>query len=437
MIFNLNNYMASGAALGGLLGTKEAESFGAVMLIFVSDLHLVDEGRRASFKAGPLFEALRSCLSNARGAEDVVTLVLLGDVFELLKSSVWLKKDLRPWSKPTPALADTAAEILRAIRSEPCNAHFFDGLQGLRSEFGVQLEFLAGNHDGLLGDPECVGLRAVLREMIPGLPGSGDELFKRRLADEEHGVVAEHGHELDSFNRRQAASGRFVAGDAVVVELLVGLPHEVASKRKIDEFSNEMEFLHEMDNVEPQTLPGLMRWLEFRMLDVDRQAKRGWEGDVSAALTTCGRRLSAAMKANRSQSLARKALWTLTVHRWFSHVRLLRRLARIPTPTFNELSEVSDRVGAIEPTVMGWKTPPDIFVAGHTHVPLQKPFATASGHRMTYLNTGTWRRVHSPVRSLGRIAFQEAYYESMVCVHRVALAEQNGRFELKRYVRGL
>jgi UDP-2,3-diacylglucosamine pyrophosphatase LpxH len=410
------------------------------MLIFVSDLHLVDHGSRASFQSPPLFAALSSRLKEMDTSKDPVSLVLLGDIFELLKSDVWLREKVRPWGEPSQKLSDVCIEILRKIETE--NKLFFVELQRLRTEFGVALEYLPGNHDSLLGDKDVAGPRQLLRKLIPGLPGQGDELFSQVLADEEHGVVAEHGHELDNFNRRSAKTKRFVPGDGVVIELLVGLPQEVAIHRgsnspAIDQFDEEFMFLHEMDNVEPQSLVGLLRWLEYRMEDVPVKTKRAIEKALSRGLTTCVGRLRVAMKAHGAAPLARKALWALTFHRAMMRLSVLRKVAKLPTVPANEMSEVAERVGVIVPTAYLWRAPPDLYVAGHTHTPLQQAFATTTSQQMTYLNTGTWRKVHSPVRSLGRVAFHDSYQETLLCVHRVALAEKNGRYELRRYVRGL
>jgi UDP-2,3-diacylglucosamine pyrophosphatase LpxH len=57
------------------------------LLIFVSDLHLVDHPRRASFQALPFLRAIDSIVGQSDFREDPVTLVLLGDIFEVLKSA--------------------------------------------------------------------------------------------------------------------------------------------------------------------------------------------------------------------------------------------------------------------------------------------------------------------------------------------------------------
>lgn len=402
------------------------------MLIFVSDLHLVDHPGRASFRGDLMFQAIRATLATVDVERDPVTLVLLGDIFELLKSSVWFEKDVRPWSPPNDELVVAALKVLCNIKEQEECKLFCTGLQALHTDFKVTLQYYPGNHDGLIDDMELPGLRSKLREMIHGLQGIGDERFVSPLVDAVHGVVAEHGHQYDGFNRRAVKSGRFVAGDALVIELLVGLPRAVAMSCGIDEFGPELTFLHEMDNVEPQSLDGLMRWLEFKMLDKDKSWKKVWEGEVSKALKTCGRRLRDAMKANSSEALARKAFWTLTRHSAFTRVSVLRKLACLPAIPSDEFAEIEDRMSAIEPTTEDWLQPPDVFVAGHTHAPLIEAFQTAKGLKMTYFNSGTWRRVYSPVRSLGNVAFVKSFRGALVCVHRLDLLSQTGiRAQLK------
>lgn len=407
------------------------------MLIFVSDIHLADHPSRGSFRPGPLFSAIRVKVKEAAARGDRTTLVLLGDIFELIKSSKWPQSGVRPWHHPDQSLLDTATEVLRAIRAEPANAPFFDEIRALQVEHGIGLRYLPGNHDGLLSDAACGPLRQLLRESLPGLQGAGTDEFDIRFVDADHGVIAEHGHLLDPFNRRSKRSGRFVPGDAVVVEMLVGLPRLVAASHAgLDEFSDELAFLHEMDNVEPQSLSGLMRWLEFQLNDVRAVDRSTWEAVFAGALRQASQDLMQAMRANSSQSLARKALWTMTVHRAMTRFSLLRKLAKLPEVPSTELPAVAARVGTLLPLTTEWPHPPDVYVAGHTHEPRHQAFATTAGDSMTYLNTGTCRRVQVPVRTHGTVAFQEVYREALVCVHRRQYADSLGRYELARHVRG-
>lgn len=407
------------------------------MLIFVSDLHLVDHPGRASFDATPFLRTLRSIVEQCDLRQDPVKLVLLGDIFEILKSDAWHRREVRPWRANNAQLSKITCQILRRICRR--NASFFAGLRDLHRDYGMPVVYVPGNHDALIGDPGVSGARALLRSRIPGLEGQRDEAFKPMLLDQEHGVCAEHGHELDGFNRREQAKGRFVPGDAVVIELLVGLPIELAKIRGsvtplVAQFDVQYEFLHEIDNVEPQTLRGFLRWIEYQMHDVG--GRKHLEAALCEAVHRCGASLRSVLKAHRANLWAFVALCILTSHKLFTSMPALRVLALLPKLTSAKMSAVRKRVAVLGAAARTWEQPLDLYVAGHTHVPLRQGFATRCGRRMTYLNSGTWRRVQAPALSGGQVVFQSSYQESVLCVHRICLAKTKGRYELRQYARG-
>ena len=412
------------------------------MLIFVSDLHLADHKSRTSFQPSALFDAIRSCVEENKATDDRVKLVLLGDIFEMLKSDIWIRENVRPWDTADDKLSKTGLDVLENIHNS--NKAFFDGLKALQRDYALDIEYMAGNHDALMDDENIVGVRKRLREMIPLIPGIGgspDECFRQYLVDSAHGVVAEHGHELDSFNCRVSETGRFVPGDAVVIELLVRFPQEVATQLgyaspQEDQFNDRVGFLQELDNVEPQSLAGLLRWVEWQMDRVPKKSRREIEKAVSGALVVCGNALSRAMRKNGSKLWAARVLRALTIHRAFTRVWILRLFATLPSGTTDEISEVADRVSLMAPINASDGQMFDLYVAGHTHAPRQQGFAIATGRQMTYLNTGTWRRVQAPVRTLGGIGFQEHYHETLLCVHPYRLRPLTGRYEFRQNVRG-
>jgi UDP-2,3-diacylglucosamine pyrophosphatase LpxH len=407
------------------------------LLIFVSDLHLVDHPQRASFQVRPFLRVMDSIVSQSDFREDPVTLVLLGDIFEVLKSDVWESESIRPWDAPGERLSAVTCSILQAIAG--ANPEFFSGLVDLQKKYGLSLAYVPGNHDALIGDPDVAGARRLFRSLLPGIPGKDDELFDTMFIDEEHGVFAEHGHELDSFNYRCDSWGRFVPGDAVVIEMLVKLPIEIARERKavsplLAQFEAEYAFLHEMDNVDPQTLEGLMLWLECQIGgSADRRAM---EAAISTSLRRCVGNLADAMRRHGAKSLARRALQVLAAHERFTQMGTLRVLSRLPVAAATEMSAVAKRVRLITGLRRMTSCEPDLYVAGHTHAPLQQRFATAAGHQMVYLNSGTWRRVQTPALYRGRVIFHESYQEAVLCVHRTRRVATNGRYELRQYARG-
>ena len=69
------------------------------MLIFVSDLHLMDEGFKEAIPTSRLVQVVDGTIRRAleRGVkEHDVQFVLLGDIFEIIKSQQWIDNDVRP-----------------------------------------------------------------------------------------------------------------------------------------------------------------------------------------------------------------------------------------------------------------------------------------------------------------------------------------------------
>jgi UDP-2,3-diacylglucosamine pyrophosphatase LpxH len=411
------------------------------MLMFVSDLHLTDDDKRRSFEISAFVSAIKSRVERGVIDREGKKLVLLGDIFELLKSDVWIQKDIRPWSPSGSDLAEAAIAVLDGI--EKNNRSFFDSLQELRTGLGVDLDYLPGNHDGIVADMAVPGVRQRVRELIPGIPGANDEKFESTLVDFDHGVVAEHGHQLDPFNQ-PVKTTRFVPGDAVVVEVLVQLPRRTATNlgsakgsEGIDQFQERLLFLQELDNVLPQDLSGMMRWLEFRVDGLPHAQRNKIEAAISTAVRQCCEELRSAMKAHKASKFERRVIGALTSHKIFTKASWLRRFAKLPIVAADQSSSIAKRLGTYGPLATPKARSLDLYVAGHTHATLQQEFVLGAGRRMTYLNTGTWRRVQTPARSLSGINFQKYYEETLLCVNRLENRERHGRYEFLRYVRGV
>ena len=131
------------------------------MLVFLSDLHLADATQHSTIDLQKLVSALREVVRRALEQESTsIRIVLLGDIFEILKSRVWLDRGLRPWQPSTSAHVDAIDAILEAIHSH--NRPFFEGLTSLHQETsGLALHFVPGNHDAPLNTD--MGRKARLR----------------------------------------------------------------------------------------------------------------------------------------------------------------------------------------------------------------------------------------------------------------------------------
>jgi UDP-2,3-diacylglucosamine pyrophosphatase LpxH len=409
------------------------------MLIFVSDLHLVDSFDRVTLDSETFLRELKACVALCAPGE-CPTLVLLGDIFELLKSSRWLTTGVRPWHPVSQELKNLTVSILQGIYDR--NPLFFEGLNNLHRDAKLQLVYVPGNHDGLLSDEGGAMARALLRRLLP-VQGRGEEPFDSDFQRAEYGVYAEHGHEFDDFNRRDAAYPRFVPGDVVVIELVTQLPYEAARHLGVadpmtGQFDVALGFLQDLDDVLPQDAGGLLSWVRH-CLDAkpDNERQRLQEA-VLKGLNSCLRRAAAEAKNHGPGGVAMsvfvKAVETF-VDAW--KLGAVAALAKIEPDRANEVNSVtaSAQMMARAQTRGGRDT--FLFVAGHTHLSMHHPIAVGAGHTITYLNSGTWRRVLMHVSPPDRISTFAAYHEATVlCVHR-RKGSLPPAYEFRRQVSGV
>jgi UDP-2,3-diacylglucosamine pyrophosphatase LpxH len=69
------------------------------MLVFLSDTHLTDGSTCETISAdafNKLVQMLEDMTINAHASE--IEVVFLGDIFDIIRSEIWLSTDIRPWS---------------------------------------------------------------------------------------------------------------------------------------------------------------------------------------------------------------------------------------------------------------------------------------------------------------------------------------------------
>ena len=268
------------------------------MLVAISDLHLDDGtcGKSLSVNAFEIFrERLAQLAISASWRTDGsyqplerIDLLLLGDIFEMIHSTRWLKNKsgepgyVRPWSDPRSAgLADKVQEITQAILEHNSASMLIlrkmadgDGVSlppvnvvgqpaldtHERLPVSVNIYYMVGNHDWFFHLPgeayreprrqiiEAMGMKNTLAP-IPYQAQEWDallELFER------YRIFARHGDCFDKwcYNPRL---GRDVAtlADAMAIELVTRFPDE-AEKQLGDRLpGNFYHGLREMINVRP------------------------------------------------------------------------------------------------------------------------------------------------------------------------------------------
>lgn len=403
------------------------------MLILVSDLHLADHPLRASFEASAFIREV-AVQVDACPQDDNVRLILLGDIFELLKTPLWNSTNLRPWHKHSVELESFVLRLTEQVIAS--NERFFSGLRDLKQDKSLQVELLPGNHDGLLGGDSGRLARAALRRAL-NLTG-GDAAFPTSYSDEAHGIWAQHGHEFDVFNSPSKIYPRFVAGDVVVVELVAMLPTRVACRLGIEEDDRRLRFLHELDNVLPQTGKGLVAWMQF---GVSRLA----ESERGPILTALKDALAECISSARAEARAHGDLgdglsnFLAAMGRFVASRGLAAasKLVRFEPLSVGELSAVHGRALAIAGAQALSHQDTFLFVAGHTHSPTHLAMPVGNDRVITYINSGTWRRVYLCVNpDSGGRSFATYNEESMLVVQK-RVDKHPPAYDFRRQVRGL
>jgi UDP-2,3-diacylglucosamine pyrophosphatase LpxH len=377
------------------------------MLVFLSDVHLTD-GSSGTEIDPRAFKKLTDLLTVIIGKPQETNIhnlevVLLGDIFDLIRSDFWLRPEnnganpIRPWSSPTDTdsadwtLQMYAEEIVRRIIDNPRNREGIGYLhrfaQGCADQgVNLVLSYLIGNHDWLINRyPSTRQTIANFLGITPqGHYATSEFDYIRSFAD--YGVLARHGDYYDPFNcegNRNASS----LGDAIVIDLLNKFPKRVELDANLGSNRDLVADLKEIDNVRPLLeVPGWIQGLckhypetedplhdiwndlvdQFFQIDFVQERNR-WGMEMLLKLAS-GFSFAKTQEILKS-TIARKIFSSADDYRGFAYKEWA-------------LTQAEARY----------------VVYGHTHhaeqVPLDIMTATASGlTESLYFNTGTWRKV--------------------------------------------
>lgn len=354
------------------------------MLIIVSDMHLTDQTLAPSVPIETLERFLEEVKKIAAGRKSV-EMILLGDIFDVLRSSRWLVNisressnnrihipvNVRPWHAVDHPLERIVSVILDDIR-KTCG-FFFEELKQIGN---MTTTWVPGNHDRLVKITEAGG--QFLREM--GITASDDY----RILRKEYGIFARHGHYFDEYNIRDRNYKLSPFGDAIVVELLNKLQVKTAEKRKIVNFNHgEISFLGAVEYLRPHARVPV--WIHKRTAVLDdvllrNRVREAWCSAVDdfnssemLELLPDGKRNIFSMLLSQSKDF-RSPLNKL--------VELFEKLFDKPE-RYKECAEREDVLND-----------PDIryVIYGHTHFPGEIRLSNGK----YYINTGWWERSYEP-----------------------------------------
>lgn len=258
------------------------------MQVFISDLHLTDgtSGQTINSGAVRLFRdnLQKLVLDIKSGKQPVreVKLVLLGDIFDVIRSCKWLETNVRPWSSAGPLQEAAVRGIAEGIFSQNTESiSYLKELKSFVNGLGIpfELTYVVGNHDWILNRyPDVVKLTASTLDIAPP-PAK----FPTEIYEPAYGTIARHGDIYDELNymgNRDKSS----IGDAIVIELLNRFPEEVSHRLRgvlrADERQAVTDKLKELDNVRPLLdIPAwvLMLTREIRDSTLQRIVEKAWQ----------------------------------------------------------------------------------------------------------------------------------------------------------------
>jgi UDP-2,3-diacylglucosamine pyrophosphatase LpxH len=277
------------------------------MLVIISDLHLTDgtTGLRIPSGAFRLFrERLEDMAYDASKRNENIykpirefDLVLLGDIFDLLRSTQWTDEDkgqpgfARPWMNPDdPMLIKKIENIVDGILQQ--NAKSLDILRSLaegtaislppptksgqvdhrvsrdrrsklRLPVKVNIHYMNGNHDWffhLPGDPYDRIRQKVIKHMglqnpKSAFPHDASESKVIQSIFDKHGVTARHGDIYDPFNYVEEKGRNFSClGDALVVEMFNQIPRLIETELSDQLPKGFFDDLSEMGSIRPSIM---------------------------------------------------------------------------------------------------------------------------------------------------------------------------------------
>jgi UDP-2,3-diacylglucosamine pyrophosphatase LpxH len=381
------------------------------MLVFLSDVHLTDGSSGETIKpmAFRIFaENVRKLVESLKPSlPEELRLVLLGDIFDIIRSTKWLSNCIRPWDEASTGQGKIVNDILDNILEK--NKDSLKELLSLK-EWAVQkglpfdISYVIGNHDWLINRyPSC-------RNSVANALGiDGKNLFSSEFFDPSHKVFARHGDVYDDFNymgNRDASS----IGDAIVIELLNKYPEQAANKlsRLVAAGSvTQAEAnliaaqLKELDNIRPLT--DAPSWV---IAVANKTANRFARSIIEEAWETCvDDFFKVPFIKNQDKFLWPDLIDFLQVAlKLSSHIskKSLEKLIDFKERWFAEdVAGGYDRHAFAEPRVRSGEA--SFVLYGHTHdhliIPMdQTPLPGGSNQDKIYFNTGTWRKTWNKVR---------------------------------------
>lgn len=307
----------------------------------------------------------------------------------------------------------------------------------------VYLWYMAGNHDWFyaVDRREYTEARRLLVDAL-GLRNDADAPFPhtmdalpQELREQlrEHRVFAQHG-DIDDPTNFQAEGedmapllrrSRSSLGDAIVIELIDFLEEELLERLSNDPIVKDKAFqqaLKEIDNVRP--LLAIPQWLSAVIQRFGAKYPDGHAQRDAIVLEVVRSRLDQMLREPFVRKLDRPleldTVDALKAGKVVARYSSLDWLAWMTEKLERGKSELRERID-YRAHALGHLNASgervDYVVMGHTHFPDVAPLDLEDDHGRIYINTGTWRPIHS--RCAGREReFVSAHVMSYAAIYR-------------------
>lgn len=377
------------------------------MHFFLSDLHMTDAGVGGAVTDQQLTEFASGLERNvSKDKSEKHKLVLVGDIFDLLRSpkwaDLWEKRKSAPWSGSSPdfkhfrkSFAEPQAiEIAQSIAQR--YSGFAGTLKRLVNAGNLEVVYVPGNHDYMF--QLSPGLRKVLVEFL-SLKHDPNREFENSYADRNASVFATHGNSFDPVNWHRRERGYWAIGDAVVLRIVNPFAAKVCARIGVPVDGDLGTALQDIDNIEP--LADIPLWVL-------------WASEANLSI-----------KSSREDVLA---VWKQVVDE-FLELREFRDKQAYGGAEYQRLRyafEFSTRVGLAEllsglaakfqNLATDYRAHAEgearrnnqyrFVIFGHTHKPRLDPLGYIHQNKNTfYVNTGCWRRLMARVAGAEPIMF--------------------------------
>ncbi|WP_147532792.1 metallophosphoesterase [Bacillus marasmi] len=395
------------------------------MIVFISDLHLMDGTAGKHYLGVETFRdifkeiAIQAQDAGVGGSSNskVLKIVLLGDIFDLVRTETWFIKkqdgkivdtitvEDRPWGNPSDKTEKLACEIFDNIVKE--NSEIIDIIscknwKDLGFPIKPEVVYIPGNHDRLCN------LYASLRDRVTNSLGldnlSKNEKFSSIFKDKQHGVFARHGHEYDSFNFTGSYDETPI-GDVIAAEIASKLPISIQKHLNGTQLSSENQQVicdHFRNLFDIRPLTAIIHWL-FYQVEHSTKYDKDVKEKINLAFQEVGEefvKLDFVKRWIRQNDL----LWNpmdqadivqmlISILRTFNMNSFKWQLSLWEKSKYVRNLFTTDHYldGAVKDFNNEAKDY-QYLLYGHTHQPLQKAINIIDKDKeQLYLNTGTWR----------------------------------------------